>query len=317
MPAGLTLPERLEIVEVGLRDGLQSVREPVPTDVKLRIVDALIAAGCRTIEAVSFAHPQVLPQFADAADVLRRVPRDADVTYRALVPNLVGARRALDAGVDELVVLTCVDEKITQLNQRRSVDQVLDDAAATVELAATAGTPVVAAVAMAFFAYGVGVTPYASLHAFVGRLHALGIRSLYVADSAGMADPAQVHRTLCALGEAYPDCRIGVHLHTRSGRALANTFAALLGGTAWVETAFAGLGGDLWFPGEPDVLGNTPTEDVLALCAAMGVATGIDPDRYGDVVDLVTRTTGRPSIAHVVRGGTREQMAHVNWDEIL
>jgi hydroxymethylglutaryl-CoA lyase len=132
-----------------------------------------------------------------------------------------------------------------------------------------------------------------------------------------MADPKQVHRTLRSLQTAFPDLRIGVHLHTRSGRALANTLAAMLAGTAWVETAFGGLGGDLWFPSEPDVLGNTPTEDVLAMCDAMGVATGIDQELYRRVMNLAEEATGRPSIAHVVRGGTRTEMSHVDWDALF
>lgn len=313
----LLLPSHLDVVEVGLRDGLQSVEQPLPTDVKLQLIEHLVAAGCRTIEAVSFAHPRVLPQFADAEEVMRRVPRDTQATYRALVPNPRGARRALDVGVDEIVVLTCVDETISQLNQRRTIDEVLDDVAATVDLAAVTSTPVVAAVAMAFFAYGSGVTPYNKIERFVRRLHGIGIRALYIADSAGMADPLQVHRTLRQLGANFPDLRIGVHLHTRSGRALANTLAAMLAGTAWVETAFGGLGGDLWFPGELEVLGNTPTEDVLAMCEAMNVSTGIDPVLYRRVVELAAEATGRPSLAHVVRGGTRQEMSDVDWDALF
>lgn len=304
------------MVEVGLRDGLQSVRQPLATSAKLRIVDLLLEAGCRTIEAVSFAHPRVLPQFADAEDVMRRVPRAPGIVYRALVPNVTGAQRALDADVDQLVALTCVDEKISELNQRRSVAQVLDGLAEICARAESAGKPVIAAVAMSFFAYGTGVTPFSRLEALVDQIHRLGVHEFYVADSAGMADPAQVHRTVSALARAYPDCRIGVHLHTRAGLALANTFAAMLAGAAWAESAFCGLGGDLWFPGDPGVLGNTPTEDLIAMCDYMGVSTGIDPQRFRAVVDFVEQATGRQSIAHVVRGGTRTELSHVDWETL-
>ena len=114
----LALPQAMRVVEVGMRDGLQAVRETIPTEDKLRLVESILAAGVTEIEVASFAHPKVLPQLADAEALLARVPREPGIRYRGLVPNALGARRALDSGVTEIVALTCIDPDVTMINQR-------------------------------------------------------------------------------------------------------------------------------------------------------------------------------------------------------
>ena len=311
----LQIPDSMRIVEVGMRDGLQAVRETIPTKDKVRLVESMLDAGVTEIEVVSFAHPKVLPQLADAEALLAAVPRPSTVRYRGLVPNAHGARRALDSGVNEIVALTCTDPDVTMINQRRSHPQMWDELD---EILATAGdTPVTVAIVMSFFAYGSGVVSPGRLDAFVDRIVRAGAKSIYVADSAGLADPRQVYEAIRRIKANHPGLAVGVHLHTRGGFALANTLAAMQAGADWVEGAFCGLGGDLWLPGDIDVLGNTPTEDLAAMLQYMGVSTGIDLDRYAETVELATRLTGIPAFGHFTRGGSRSEMGAIVWEEIL
>lgn len=314
---GLPLPDRLRVVEVGLRDGLQSVRETVPTDDKLRLVESLLESGVREIEAVSFAHPKVLPQLADAEALLARVPRGGGARYRGLVPNARGAQRAVDAGVDEMTVLTCTDPDVLMINQRRTPDQMWAELDESLAVARQHDIRVTVAVVMSFFAYGSGPISPERLDEFVTRVVGAGADSVYLADSAGMADPAQVYAAVRRVKAAHPGLKVGVHLHTRAGFALANTLAAVMAGVDWAEGSFCGLGGDLWLPGDADVLGNTPTEDLAAMLEYCGVRTGIDLDAYSRVVALAEQVTGRPTFGHLTRGGSREQMAAISWNAVL
>lgn len=315
VPQTLQLPDSMRVVEVGMRDGLQSVRKTIPTADKLSLVESIIDAGVSEIEVASFAHPKVLPQLADAEELLARVPRSEGVRYRGLVPNAHGARRALETGIDEIVALTCTDPDVTMINQRRTHPQMWDELDEILD--ACGSTPVTVAIVMSFFAYGSGLVEPDRLDAFVDRIAASGARSIYVADSAGLADPQQVFTALRRIKAAHPELSLGVHLHTRGGFALANTLAALQAGVDWVEGAFCGLGGDLWLPGDVDVLGNTPTEDLAAMLQYMGVRTGIDLDRYAETVALASRITESPAFGHFTRGGSRAEMEAIVWSEIL
>ena len=300
-----------------MRDGLQSVPHVVPTEAKIRLVEGLILSGVKDIEVVSFAHPKVLPQMADAEDLLNRVPRSKDVRYRALVPNAVGARRAVDAGVDEIVILTCTDADVLMINQRRTPQQMWQELDQALAIARDGQIGAVVAIIMSFYAYGAGVVPEERLDEMVGRIVEAGATSLYVADSAGLADPKQVYGAIVRLRRAHPEVEIGVHLHTRGGFALANTLAALMAGVDWIESAFGGLGGDLWLPGDHDVLGNMPTEDLVAMLGYMGVETGIELEPLMDVVRLCEEQTGRHPLGHFGRGGSRSEMAAIEWEEIM
>ncbi len=311
----LRLPKTMRVVEVGLRDGLQSIRKTIPTQDKVRLVESLLAAGVTEIEVASFAHPKVLPQLADAERLLAAVPRPEGVRYRGLVPNAKGARRAIDTGVNEIVALTCTDATVTMINQHRTQDAMWDELDEIFQVAA--GVPVTVAIVMSFFAYGSGLVSPEKLDGFVDHVVDAGAKSIYLADSAGMADPRQVHDALTRIRRSHPDLSIGVHLHTRAGFALANTLAALLPCVALVEAAFCGLGGDLWLPGDIDVLGNTPTEDLVAMLEYMGIRTGIDVDRYSLTVALAEQLIGSRSFGHYTRGGSRAEMEGIVWSEIL
>lgn len=311
----LDLPPSIRLVEVGLRDGLQSVEKPLPTEQKLELIESLIAAGVTEIEAVSFAHPAVLPQLADAEAVMRAVPRPPGVAYRGLAPNLRGAQRALESGVDDVVVVVSADEGVSIRNQRRSVEQMLRELDQIGEAVAASTSGLIVAVACAFFAPTRGEVTREERLRVVDAASAAGARGVYLAGTTGQEHPAEFARGIAEVRHRHPELEIGVHLHNRNGFASANALVAMAAGADWIEAAFAGLGGDLWFPGDPLVLGNAPMEDLIHLCAGLGVRTGIDLDRYRAVADRVVELTGRPSASFVSRGGTRDGLAAASWPD--
>ena len=310
------LPSRIRVVEVGLRDGLQAVYDPIlATDTKIEVVERLIDAGVREIEAVSFAHPAVLPQLADAAEVMAGVPRPAGVRYRGLVPNLRGAHRAVQTGLDEIVVVVSADEEVSRRNQNRTTAQVLDELAEIGPLVRGSGADLTVGVACAFFAPAHGPVAWERTIAVVDAAVAAGATGIYLAATSGMEHPYEMVPGIQVVRERHPQLAVGVHLHNRNGLAMANAIAAMAAGADWLETAFGGLGGDMWFPGDPEVLGNAPTEDLVHTCDMLGVETGIDLNRYLDVVTLVAEQTRRRPVSFVSRGGSRDELARAVWPE--
>lgn len=311
-----TLPPLIRVVEVGLRDGLQAVFEPILTaQAKIEVVERLIDAGVREIEAVSFAHPSVLPQLADAAEVMAGVPRPVGVRYRGLVPNLRGAQRAVQTGLDEIVVVVSAEDEVSLRNQNRTTAQVLAELAEIGPLVRDSGADLVVGIACAFFAPAYGPVAWERTVAVVDAAVDAGATGVYLAATSGMDHPYEVVPGIGRVRERHPHLAVGVHLHNRNGLAMANAIAAMAAGVDWLETSFGGLGGDMWFPGDPEVLGNAPTEDLVHTCHMLGVDTGIDLARYLDVVKLVAEETRRPSVSFVSRGGSRDELAHACWPE--
>jgi hydroxymethylglutaryl-CoA lyase len=312
-PAG-ALPDAVTIVDVGLRDGLQAVADPIlSTAQKVAVVEALIDSGVRHIEAVSFAHPRVLPQLADAEAVMAAVPRRSDVTYRGLLPNARAAERAADCGLDQFVAVISADDEVSRRNQRRSTAEVIAELPAIAEAARAADADLIVGIACAFFAPARGPVTWEETQAVLDAAVANGARGVYLACTSGMEDPVAVHRGVRRVIADHPGLEVGVHLHNRNGFAPANALAALTAGATWLESAFGGLGGDMWFPGDPTVLGNHPTEDLVALMDAVGVYTGIELARYLDVVRLTAELTSTDPVSFVWRGGTRAQLADADW----
>ena len=312
--AGLGLPASTTIVEVGLRDGLQAVPDPIlSTEAKVEVVEALIAAGVRQIEAVSFAHPRVLPQLADAEAVMARVPRQEGLVYRGLLPNARAAERAAACGLDEFVAVISADDEVSRRNQQRSTTELLVELDTIASLASDAGSRLLVGIACAFFAPARGPVPWGETERVLDASVTAGATGVYLACTSGMEDPVAVAAGVARARARHPGLSVGVHLHNRNGFAPANAVAALGAGADWLESAFGGLGGDMWFPGDPSVLGNYPTEDLIALTDAIGVATGIDLDRYLDVVRLTSALTRRAPVSFVTRGGTRGALADASW----
>ena len=289
------------ITEVGTRDGFQSEPVFIATDVKAEVVDALIAAGLRYIEATSFVSPRAVPQLADAHDMLARVRRRADAHLAALVPNARGAERALGAGVDEMVCFVSASETHNQANLNAPIAASLANVA---EIAAIARgrTPLRGAVACAFGCPFEGEVPVAAAMRVVAAYADVGVDRLTLGDTTGMATPPTVARLVEAIRARFPALRIALHFHNTRGVGLANVMAGLDLGIREFESSIAGLGG---CPFAPGATGNICTEDLVYLLEESGFDTGIDLDALIAVARRVEQVIGRTLPGQVMKAGPR------------
>lgn len=295
------LPARVRLREVGPRDGLQG-EAPVPAAGRAELIAALIAAGVRHVEAVSFVSPKAVPAMAGAAEVLAAVGRPPGVTLAALVPNLRGAELALQAGVDELTVTVAASAAYNERNVRMTIDESVA-AIATIAQAATAasGVTVDAVVSCAFGSPYEGDIPAADVAALAARLRAAGADAITLADTTGMATPRVLAEVLAAVADP-----VGLHLHETRGTGLLNLYAAATMGVERFDTSVGGLGGSPFAAG---AAGNVATEEAVALLDDLGVETGLLVEALCDAAALAARLVGRPVPSRVATAGPRTRLA--------
>lgn len=296
----LHLPRSVTICEVGPRDGFQMEREFIPTEQKVQVIDGLSATGVKEIEVTSFVHPRAIPQLRDAEDVMARIQRMPGVVYRALVPNVRGAQRALDAGVDLLQVVVSLSDSHSLSNVNRTTDEALAEVEDVVRRAEQAGTPVAAAVATALGCPFEGFLPAERLLWVCQRLVDCGIGRIDLADTVGMAHPALVYDRVNRVRDRFPHVDLGLHLHDTRRMAMANIVVALQAGITRFDGAVGGLGGCPYAPG---ATGNVATEDMVHMLEAMGIDTGVHLDRLLAVARRVEEVVGHPLESFVLRSG--------------
>jgi hydroxymethylglutaryl-CoA lyase len=303
------LPERVTIVEVAPRDGLQSLPDAYPLETKLELIGLLARAGLRKIEVTAFVRPDVIPQLADAEQVLAGLERNDSCVYRALVPNRRGAERAVAAGVDELVGLIAASETYNRKNSRMSIDENLDAVAAVAELAREAGLPLVVGIAISMFCPYEGEIPEERVLRMIERMRADGVEEFTVATSVGLDGPRKVNRLCALILEAWPELRLGVHLHNTNGMALANALAAADAGVTAFEGSICGIGGGIRMPHGIPPYGNVATEDLVHLFAELGVDTGLELRRVIAAARAAQELLGLDTTeSYALRGGTKEDV---------
>jgi hydroxymethylglutaryl-CoA lyase len=295
------LPASISLREVGPRDGLQN-EDPVPTDAKIELIDALSHTGVRRIEAVSFVHPKAIPQMADADEVWKRITRNDDVRYSALVPNLRGAQRALDAGVTDLEVVVSASDTHNRKNVNRSTEESLDDIAALIALVHDADRPVQVIVSTAWGCPYEGDVPVERVLAVASRAVRDGADGISFGDTTGMATPSRVTRLVGEFRSSHPATPLNLHFHNTRGTGLANVLAALELGVTDFDASVGGLGGCPYAPG---ATGNVASEELVHMVEDMGVATGVDLDALIDVAAQAERMVGRTLPSQVLRAGPR------------
>ncbi len=267
------LPPRVRIVEVGPRDGLQNERAPIDTATKVALVDALTAAGLPVIEVGAFVSPQWVPQMADTAEVFRSIRRAPGVAYTALVPNTIGLRRAIAAGVTEVAVFAAASETFSSRNINQTVEQSLEAYADVVREAAESSVRVRAYLSTAFGCPYEGVVPAARVVDVAARLRDMGAYEVAVSDTIGVAHPGQVWDVLAALESRLPISDLALHFHDTRGTALANVLAGLQAGVTTFDASAGGLGGCPYAPG---AAGNLATEDLVSMLDGLEIRTGVD-----------------------------------------
>jgi hydroxymethylglutaryl-CoA lyase len=295
------LPQRLSLREVGPRDGLQN-EAPVATAAKVALIDALSGTGVGRIEAVSFVHPRAIPQMSDAAQVWSAVRRDPSVRYSALVPNLRGAQRALDAGFREIEVVVSASDTHNRKNVNRSTGESLDDIAVILERVHAAGGTCQVIVATAWGCPYEGEVALQRVIGVARRAVGDGADGLSYGDTTGMATPSRVTRLVGETRAALPDTGLNLHFHNTRGTGLANVLAALELGVSDFDASVGGLGGCPYAPGAS---GNIATEELVHMVEDMGVATGIDLEAMIEAAAQAERIVGRTLPSQVLRAGPR------------
>jgi hydroxymethylglutaryl-CoA lyase len=298
-------PGRVEIREVGPRDGLQN-EAPVPVEARIRLIDALARTGLRRIEAAAFVSPAAIPPMAGSEQVMAGIDRQPGVVYSALVPNARGAELAIAARADELELVVSASETHNQKNVRRSVAESLIGARDVIELAHGAGIEAEAIVSTAFGCPYEGDIAPERVAQLAGHLLDAGADRLSFGDTTGMATPRRVHDLLDALDRAgFGAARVGLHFHDTRGTALANVVTSIERGVTRFDASVGGLGGCPYAPGAS---GNAVTEDLVHMCHDMGIETGIDLDALIGCAQLAREIVGRELPSALLHAGPRTRV---------
>lgn len=301
---------RIEINEVGPRDGLQIEKTFVATDDKVALVDALSDCGFARIEVTSFTSPKAIPALADAQEVMRRIRRRPGVIYTALVPNIRGLERALEVGTDEMNLVMSSSETHNRANLRMTRDQSQAELTAILQAAKGSHVPCNVSLSTVFGCPFDGDVSVDEVLRLATQLVEAGATGITLCDTTGMAYPTQVAALCEAVFRALPGLPITIHLHNTRGMALANAIAAWQTGVKRFDAAAGGLGG---CPFAPGASGNVNTEELVHMFECMGVQTGVSLQPLLDIVQglpqLVQREFSTPLLAAGPRLATHQPPA--------
>lgn len=267
--------KKVKVVEIGPRDGFQNVKEFIPTETKLQIIDGLVASGYKKIQITSFVSPKAIPQMKDAMQVAESVLAKYDgIEFFALVPNFYGAKNAVEVGLKELTPVMSLSETHNLNNVKRTHEQSIDelkkirdafpDVKLTQDIATSFGCPFE------------GDIPIENLLELIGKLRELDIHAFTLCDTTGVAYPTLVTETFKKVKAEYPEDEFNVHIHDTRNMGLLNSMTALQAGADSVQAAIGGLGG---CPFAPGASGNTSSEDLVYMLNKCGYDTGIDFDK--------------------------------------
>lgn len=286
----MSLPSRVQLIDVGPRDGLQNEKQPVPAAVKIELVHRLQAAGLKEIEVTSYVSPKWVPQMADNHQVMSGMTRQSGVRYSVLTPNLKGYESAVLDQPDEIVVFGAASEAFSQKNINCSIAESIERFAPVVEAALAAGIAVRGAMSCTVGCPYEGEIAPERVAYLAGLMKQIGVQRVDVADTIGVGTPLKVQRALEAALQHYDIDHISGHFHDTYGQALSNTLAALQMGVWNFQSSVAGLGGCPYAKG---ATGNVATEDVVYLLSGMGIETGIDLDQLVDAGVFISGHLGR------------------------
>jgi hydroxymethylglutaryl-CoA lyase len=296
------LPSSVRIREVGPRDGFQNEPEVIPTHTKVALIDALGRTGLRRLEITSFVRPDVIPQLADAAEVLEAIDLPDTVSRSVLIPNERGLdiALALRERFDEINVFMSASESHNRANVNRSVEDSLSGLERVVTRAREHGLRCEAMISVAFGCPYEGIVDPEAVFAIGRRLAAAGAQEIGFGDTTGMANPAQVRAFFDRAFERLGEVEVTAHFHNTRGQGLANAYAALEAGVSSLESSFGELGG---CPVPAGATGNIASEDLVSMLHEMGIETGIDLPALLDCARAVRDALGRPLGSHTLVAG--------------
>lgn len=299
------MKQRIYINDVAVRDGFQIEKNIISTESKIALIDALSETGIAKIETTSFVHPKLVPNMADAADVLANIKRVPGVMYSVLVPNLKGMERAVathrsQGKIDEINVVMSASETHNRANINRTCEESFADFAMMVKMAKEAGIRINGSISTSFGCPFEGHVPEARVLGFAKRFKELGFDGVSLADTTGMANPAQVERLSAAAVAQLPGIELTLHFHNTRGMGLANVVAGIRAGIVHYDGSLAGLGG---CPFAPGATGNICTEDMVNMLEDMGFDTGVDLDKLLAAAVKMPAIVGHDVAGQVMRAG--------------
>ncbi|HEV2611423.1 MAG TPA: hydroxymethylglutaryl-CoA lyase [Noviherbaspirillum sp.] len=286
----MTLPNKVKIVEVGPRDGLQNEKETIPAAVKIELVDRLTDAGFSNVEAASFVSPKWVPQMATSTEVMEKIRRKPGVIYSVLTPNMKGFEAAVAAKADEVVIFGAASEAFSQRNINCSIAESIERFRDVAQSAKQHGIRLRGSISCSFGCPYQGEVSPDSVADVVRRLRDLGCDEIDIADTIGVATPNKVKTVFERVKQEFPAERLSGHFHDTYGQALANIYAGMESGIAIYHSSIAGLGGCPYAKG---ATGNVSTEDVLYMMNGLGIDTGIDLDAVVDAGQFISQHLGR------------------------
>lgn len=294
----MSLPQKVKLVEVGPRDGLQNEAVPVAAAVKIELINRLTDAGLPVVEATAFVSPKWVPQMADNAQVMAGIRRKPGVGYPVLVPNKKGLDAAIAAGAEEVVIFGAATESFSRRNTNCSIAEGLARFAEVCREALAAGLRVRGDISVCLGCpYEGDVKPEAVVH-LAREFDAMGCYEITIADTIGTGTPGKTRAVIEAVARHVPPSRLAGHFHDTYGQAVANAYAALECGVATFDSSVAGLGGCPYAKG---ATGNVATEDVLYMLDGLGIETGVDMARLIAAGEYICDVLGRPTHSKAAR----------------
>lgn len=286
----MNLPGHVTVTEVGPRDGLQNESREIPVEQKVSLIDALSSTGLTRIEAASFVHPRAIPQMANASEVMAQITRRPGITYIGLVPNETGARKAIEAQVDEIAVVVSASESHNRANINRSIRETLEEIHRVALLCRESGVRWSGYISTAFGCPYDGAVDPARVLDIAAELRDTGAEAIALGDTIGIGNPRQVSELVEAFFVRLRNTPLRLHFHDTRGMALANVVASLEAGANQFDGSVGGLGGCPYAPGAS---GNVATEDMVGMLQAMGIETGVNLDGLLGAARLAERIVGR------------------------
>lgn len=290
----MALPDKVKIVEVGPRDGLQNEKETITADVKIELVNRLTQAGFPNIEAASFVSPKWVPQMATSAEVMAGIARKPGVIYSALTPNMKGFEAALAVKADEVVIFGSASEAFSQKNINCSIAESIERFREVAQAAKQHNIRLRGSISCAFGCPYQGDVSPDSVADVVRRMRELGCDEIDIADTIGVGTPKKVQAVMTRVAQEFAIERLSGHFHDTYGQALANIYASLEVGIAIFHSAVAGLGGCPYAKG---ATGNVASEDVLYLLQGLSIETGIDLNAVVDAGQFISQHLGRKAVS--------------------